>query len=94
MLQDSALYQGKRKHLMALLRQKGITDTAVLDAMQQIPRHCFLDSAFSEQAYEDKALSIDEGQTISQPAQELPDGRAAGGEDDGRSGVGHGFRDA
>ena len=52
---------------MALLRQKGITDTAVLDAMQQIPRHCFLDSAFSEQAYEDKALSIDEGQTISQP---------------------------
>lgn len=52
---------------MALLRQKGITDNVVLDAMQQIPRHCFLDSAFSEQAYEDKALSIDEGQTISQP---------------------------
>lgn len=67
MLEDSFLHQGKRKNLIALLRQKGITDNSVLAAMEKIPRHCFLDSAFSENAYDDKAFSIGEGQTISQP---------------------------
>jgi protein-L-isoaspartate(D-aspartate) O-methyltransferase len=66
-MEDTFLHQGKRKNLIALLKQKGITDTAVLTAMEKIPRHCFLDSAFSENAYDDKAFSIAEGQTISQP---------------------------
>lgn len=56
-----------RKKLIELLREKGITDEQVLDAMNQIPRHCFLDSAFDEIAYEDRAFPISEGQTISQP---------------------------
>ena len=42
-------------------------DASVLKAMESVPRHSFLDSAFSENAYDDKAFSIAEGQTISQP---------------------------
>ena len=52
---------------MDTLRQKGITDEAVLAAMNNIPRHFFLDSAFDEIAYEDRAFPIAENQTISQP---------------------------
>jgi len=52
---------------MDILRGKGITDEAVLGAMNNIPRHFFLDSAFDEIAYEDRAFPISEGQTISQP---------------------------
>ena len=52
---------------MAELRQKGITDEAVLAAMERIPRHLFVDSAFKELAYRDMALRIGAGQTISQP---------------------------
>jgi protein-L-isoaspartate(D-aspartate) O-methyltransferase len=66
-IEDTFLLQGKRKKLISLLRQKGITDNAVLRVMEHIPRHVFLDSAFSENAYDDKAFSIGEGQTISQP---------------------------
>ena len=49
------------------MRQKGITDEAVLAAMDRIPRHLFVDSAFKELAYRDMALRIGAGQTISQP---------------------------
>ncbi len=66
-IEDTFLHQGKRKNLMALLKRKGISDNSVLKAMEMIPRHYFLDSAFSENAYEDKPFSILEGQTISQP---------------------------
>lgn len=52
---------------MDILREKGITDEAVLSAMNNIPRHFFLDSAFDEIAYEDRAFPISEGQTISHP---------------------------
>ena len=52
---------------MDILREKGITDDEVLTAMNNIPRHFFLDSAFDEIAYEDRAFPISEGQTISQP---------------------------
>lgn len=52
---------------MDILRDKGITDEAVLSAMNNIPRHFFLDSAFDEIAYEDRAFPISEGQTISHP---------------------------
>ena len=58
---------GLRKRLVDLLRTKGITDERVLDAINAIPRHFFLDSAFDLRAYEDKAFPIEADQTISQP---------------------------
>lgn len=64
---DTYQHKGLRRQLIQLLREKGITDEAVLDAMNNIPRHFFLDSAFDKIAYEDRAFPIGEGQTISQP---------------------------
>ena len=64
---DTYRHKGLRKKLIDILRQKGITDEAVLAAMNNIPRHFFLDSAFDEIAYEDRAFPIAENQTISQP---------------------------
>ncbi len=64
---DTYRHKGLRKKLIDILRQKGITDEAVLTAMSNIPRHFFLDSAFDEIAYEDRAFPIAENQTISQP---------------------------
>ena len=52
---------------MDQLRDKGITDENVLSAMNNIPRHYFLDTALDNIAYEDRAFPIAEGQTISQP---------------------------
>ena len=46
---------------------RGINDRRVLNAMERVPRHLFVDSASVDQAYSDMALSIGEGQTISQP---------------------------
>ncbi|HMU11018.1 MAG TPA: protein-L-isoaspartate(D-aspartate) O-methyltransferase [Ferruginibacter sp.] len=65
--EDSYQHKGLRKKLIDLLREKGITDEHVLQAMNNIPRHYFLDSAFDKIAYEDRAFPISEGQTISQP---------------------------
>lgn len=59
--------KGLRKKLVSILKNKGISDERVLEAIGKIPRHVFLDSAFGEQAYEDKAFPIGSGQTISQP---------------------------
>lgn len=56
-----------RKGLIEVLIKKGIKDIAILDAINSIPRHWFLDGAFVEKAYEDIALQIGSGQTISQP---------------------------
>ncbi len=56
-----------RKKLIDGIRDKGITDESVLDAMMAVPRHFFLDTALDHKAYEDKAFPIAEGQTISQP---------------------------
>jgi protein-L-isoaspartate(D-aspartate) O-methyltransferase len=64
---DSYQHKGLRKKLVDLLIEKGITDEAVLAAINTIPRHFFLDSAFDKIAYEDRAFPIGEGQTISQP---------------------------
>ncbi len=64
---DQYKYKGMRKRLAELIARKGKFDHALLKAIEDIPRHFFLDSAFAEQAYEDKAFSIGEGQTISQP---------------------------
>ncbi|MFN8415506.1 MAG: protein-L-isoaspartate(D-aspartate) O-methyltransferase [Cytophagaceae bacterium] len=67
MVEDSYLHKGLRKKLIKQLREKGITNDRVLDAIELIPRHVFLDNAFLEHAYQDKAFPIGEGQTISQP---------------------------
>jgi protein-L-isoaspartate(D-aspartate) O-methyltransferase len=64
---DSYQHKGLRKRLVELLRTKGITDERVLEAINAIPRHFFLDSAFDLRAYEDKAFPIEADQTISQP---------------------------
>lgn len=64
---DTYQHKGMRNQLVAVLRSKGITDEAVLNAINTIPRHYFLDSAFDKIAYEDRAFPIGEGQTISQP---------------------------
>jgi protein-L-isoaspartate(D-aspartate) O-methyltransferase len=65
--EDTYRHKGLRKKLVETVKAKGITDEKVLDAIERIPRHYFLDSAFDEVAYEDKAFPIAEGQTISQP---------------------------
>lgn len=65
--EDSYQHKGMRKKLVDQLREKGISDENVLTAMNNIPRHYFLDSAFDKIAYEDRAFPISEGQTISQP---------------------------
>jgi protein-L-isoaspartate(D-aspartate) O-methyltransferase len=66
-LSDTYRHKGLRKQLVELIRSKGITDERVLQAILEIPRHYFIDSAFDQKAYEDRAFPIAEGQTISQP---------------------------
>lgn len=61
------MHKGLRKRLIEELREKGIKDEDVLEAMNRIPRHFFLDPAFERIAYEDRAFPIAAGQTISQP---------------------------
>lgn len=56
-----------RRRLIETLRKKGIQSERVLSAMLNIPRHFFMDKAFEEFAYEDKAFPIEQDQTISQP---------------------------
>ena len=64
---DTYRHKGLRERLIKEIEEKGIRDTAVLKAMQNIPRHFFLDPAFDKIAYEDRAFPIGEDQTISQP---------------------------
>ena len=64
---DTYQHKGLRKRLVELLRSKGISDEQVLGAINSIPRHFFLDSAFDLIAYEDRAFPIAADQTISQP---------------------------
>lgn len=64
---DSYKHKGLRKQLVQTIREKGIQDDRVLEAIHAIPRHFFLDPAFDKIAYEDRAFPIGEGQTISQP---------------------------
>jgi protein-L-isoaspartate(D-aspartate) O-methyltransferase len=65
--EDKHLHKGLRLQLVKQLREKGITDENVLQAMQNVPRHYFFDNAFEKIAYEDRAFPIAAGQTISQP---------------------------
>ncbi len=64
---DDYKHKGLRKQLVDLLREKGITDEKVLEAINTIPRHFFLDPAFERQAYENRAFPIVAQQTISHP---------------------------
>ncbi|WP_432669971.1 protein-L-isoaspartate(D-aspartate) O-methyltransferase [Flavobacterium sp. SM2513] len=66
-MKDTAKHQGLRNRLITVLKEKGITNVAVLEAINKIPRHLFLNSSFEEYAYQDKAFPIGAGQTISQP---------------------------
>jgi len=66
-MEDSFRHQGLRKQLVEQLAEKGIHNTSILEAINKIPRHLFLDNAFVNFAYQDKAFPIGEGQTISQP---------------------------
>jgi protein-L-isoaspartate(D-aspartate) O-methyltransferase len=64
---DSYRHKGMRRRLVEQLRQHGVQDERVLAAISAVPRHFFLDRAFEEHAYEDKAFPIACEQTISQP---------------------------
>ena len=66
-LRDTAKHQGLRNQLASVLKNKGITDEKVLDAIRSITRHLFIDSSFEDHAYQDKAFPIAADQTISQP---------------------------
>lgn len=66
-MEDTYRHKGLRRKLIESLREKGITDDRVIAAMDVVPRHYFIDSAFANLAYEDKALPIESEQTISQP---------------------------
>ena len=61
-------FRGARRRLVDTLRQKGITDLSVLRAVELTPRHAFVPSGVRHRAYEDAALPIGNGQTISQPS--------------------------
>lgn len=66
-MQDTYRHKGMRRRLVEGLRKKGIKDEKVLEAIGNLPRHYFLDKAFEEHAYQDKAFPIGKEQTISQP---------------------------
>lgn len=66
-MKDTFKHQGLRQQLVNLLRDKGIKDTNVLEAINKVPRHLFMDSGFIDHAYQDKAFPIAANQTISQP---------------------------
>lgn len=59
--------QRTRERLIRRLEEAGIRDSSVLELMRRLPRHLFVDEALSSRAYEDSALPIGHGQTISQP---------------------------
>jgi protein-L-isoaspartate(D-aspartate) O-methyltransferase len=67
MQEDNYRHKGMRKSLVEELKSKGINDENVLNAINTVPRHVFLDSSFLDFAYQDKAFPIGSGQTISQP---------------------------
>ncbi len=64
---DTYRHKGMRQQLVAELKNKGITNSKVLKAIGEIPRHFFLDKAFEEWAYKDVPFPIESDQTISQP---------------------------
>lgn len=68
MRQDTFKHKGLRRHMVDELRCRGISDERVLQAMDEVPRHWFMDSALDSTAYEDRAFPIGCEQTISHPS--------------------------
>lgn len=66
-LSDGDSYGGYRQHLVETLRDKGVRDLAVLRAVAAVPRHQFVPEGVVHRAYEDTALPLAAGQTVSQP---------------------------
>lgn len=66
-MKDTYRHKGMRRKLIETLSNKGISDERILNAFMDLPRHFFLDNAFAEWAYQDKAFPIGKEQTISQP---------------------------
>lgn len=66
-MKDTYKHQGLRRLLVKEMVAAEITDERVLEAMGKVPRHYFMEGAFLEFAYENKAFQIGAGQTISQP---------------------------
>jgi|TARA_B110000240_G_scaffold196803_1_gene249974 protein-L-isoaspartate(D-aspartate) O-methyltransferase len=66
-MKDTFRHKGLRQILVDELIGKGISDQSVLSMINEIPRHLFMDNAFVQFAYKDKAFPIGSGQTISQP---------------------------
>lgn len=64
---DTYRHQGLRRKLVQEIKEKGIKDEKVLEAIMKIPRHYFLESAFEKYAYSNEAFPIGAGQTISHP---------------------------
>lgn len=64
---DSFMHKGLRNKLAKEIKNKGITDERIIEAIKSVPRHLFMDSSFVNFAYRDKAFPIGNGQTISQP---------------------------
>lgn len=62
------MFEARKIRLVMELRQQGITDQGVLSAIERVPREAFIPGAFHDQAYENTALPIGQGQTISQPS--------------------------
>ncbi len=65
--EDSKFIEARKKMVETQMRARDITDSRVLEVMEQIPRHLFVNPEFEDQAYADYPLPIAEGQTISQP---------------------------
>lgn len=66
-MKDTNKHKGLRSHLVKTIRQKGISDPHVLNAIGTVPRHLFMDSGFVDFSYRDQAFPIAADQTISQP---------------------------
>ena len=66
-MEDTFRHKGLRKKLVETVSKKGITNKKILDAINKVPRHLFMDTGFINFAYKDQAFPIGEGQTISQP---------------------------
>jgi len=66
-MQDTFRQQGLRKRLIQELRDLGIKEEKVLNAIEKIPRHFYIETTFGDDAYENKPFPIGRGQTISNP---------------------------
>lgn len=66
-MEDTFRHKGLRRKLVETVRNKGISDERVLNALHTVPRHLFMESSFISFSYQDQAFPIGAGQTISQP---------------------------